>query len=87
MCTRRGHPKERNEPIADNAKQPEWDEQPDGSRVRLSNGIRIVDRSRRLSGDQQQPLIEHLVASPQEDGQLVILGLDGACKTVYMTTL
>jgi hypothetical protein len=64
---------------------PEWEERPDGSRVRLVNGIRIVDRSDRTSTPPGP--IEHLVARPEEGGRVVILGLDAECRAVYTTTL
>jgi hypothetical protein len=64
---------------------PEWEERPDGSRVRVVNGIRIVDRSDRTSTPPGP--IEHLVARPEEGGRVVILGLDAECRAVYTTTL
>jgi hypothetical protein len=72
---------------------PEWEERPDGSRVRIVNGIRIVDsrnRSEPPQGDGQAPPsgpIEHLVAHQEEGGRVVILGLDAEGRTVYTTTL
>ena len=59
--------------------QPAWELQPDGSRTRMSNGIRITVR-----GTQSRAHIEHLVAW-QEGGDTHILGLDHACRPVYMT--
>ncbi|MEN3279897.1 MAG: hypothetical protein V7607_1037 [Solirubrobacteraceae bacterium] len=70
--------------MPDSTPQPEWEERPDGSRVRVVNGIRIVDRSDRA--DRPGP-IEHLVARQEEDGRVVILGLDADCRPVYTTTL
>jgi hypothetical protein len=64
--------------------QPEWEERPDGTRVRIVNGIRIVDRSDRAASAPGP--IEHLVAREVEEG-LVILGLDANCRAVYSTTL
>jgi hypothetical protein len=45
---------------------------------------RIVDRSDRA--DRPGP-IEHLVARREEDGRMVILGLDADGRPVYTTTL
>jgi hypothetical protein len=61
----------------------DWSEQPDGSRVRWDNGIRIVDRTLRppTTG------IEHLVTWPEQSGQMVIMGLDASCRPVYITAL
>jgi hypothetical protein len=73
--------------------KPEWEERPDGSRVRIVNGIRIVDRSDRSQppqGDGEAPpsgTIEHLVAHREEGGRVVIIGLDAECRAVYTTTL
>jgi hypothetical protein len=73
--------------------KPEWEERPDGSRVRIVNGIRIVDRSDRSQPEQggsEAPAsgpIEHLVARQEEGGRVVILGLDVDCRPVYTTTL
>jgi hypothetical protein len=61
----------------------EWTEQPDGSRVRWDNGIRIVDRTRRRPETQ----IEHLVTWPEQSGQVVVMGLDASCRPVYITAL
>jgi hypothetical protein len=61
----------------------DWAEQPDGSRVRYENGIRIVDRTtRRRASD-----IEHLVTWPEQSGQVVVMGLDASCRPVYITAL
>jgi hypothetical protein len=46
-----------------------------------SNEIRIVDRRERPGP------IEHLFAREEEDGRVVILGLDVECRPVYTTTL
>jgi hypothetical protein len=73
-------------------RKPEWEERPDGSRVRIVNGIRIVDRSDLrapqggATGEPSGP-IEHLVARQEEGGRVVILGLDVECRAVYTTTL
>ena len=63
--------------------QPEWEERPDGSRVRIVNGIRIVDRRDRA---ERAGLIEHLLARQEDDGRVVIVGLDADCRAVYTTT-
>jgi hypothetical protein len=57
----------------------DWSEQPDGSRVRHENGIRIVDRTTRSR-------IEHLVTW-QDAGQVVLMGVDARCRPVYITAL
>jgi hypothetical protein len=73
--------------------KPEWEERPDGSRVRIVNGIRIVDRSDRgqpgHDNSEAPPSgpIEHLVARQEEGGRVVILGLDVDSRPVYTTTL
>jgi hypothetical protein len=68
--------------------QPIWEEQPDGSRVRHANGIRIIDRSgQRGRTPAGASGIEHLVTWQEQGGRTVILGLDEACKPVYTTTL
>jgi hypothetical protein len=61
----------------------DWVEQPDGSRVRRENGIRIVDRTTRppVTG------IEHLVTWQEQGGQMVVMGLDTSCRPVYITAL
>jgi hypothetical protein len=75
------------------SRTPEWEERPDGSRVRIVNGIRIVDRTDSAQAphgdDEPQPngAIEHLVARQEEEGRVVIIGLDAACNAVYTTTL
>jgi hypothetical protein len=71
--------------MAENMQEPEWEERKDGSRVRFVNGIRIVDRSDRTEPSSAK--IEHLVARPEEDGRVVILGLDAAGRAVYTATL
>jgi hypothetical protein len=73
-------------PIPENPQDPIWDRRPDGSRVRLSNGIRIVDRTgaRPAAGD---AAIEHLVTWRDEVGSVIVLGLDETCRPVYTTTL
>jgi hypothetical protein len=75
------------------SRKPEWEERPDGSRVRIVNGIRIVDRSDRVpppegaSDAQPNGPIEHLVARQEEGGRVVIIGLDAEGRAVYTTTL
>ena len=61
----------------------DWTEQPDGSRVRYENGIRIVDRTKR----RPETGIEHLVTWPEQSGQMVVMGLDASCRPVYITAL
>jgi hypothetical protein len=46
----------------------------------LPDGIRIVDRRERPGP------IEHLFAREDDDGSVVILGLDVECRAVYTTT-
>jgi hypothetical protein len=58
----------------------DWSERPDGSRVRLENGIRIVDRTTRSR-------IEHLVTWQEESGHVVVMGVDARCRPVYVTAL
>jgi hypothetical protein len=65
--------------------QPEWEEREDGSRVRIVNGIRIVDHTARA--EPPRGPIEHLVAREEEDGRVVILGLNAERVPVYTTTL
>jgi hypothetical protein len=62
-----------------NADHPTWEPQPDGSRKKTTNGIRITLRPSRA-----QPKIEHLVTW-QERGEIRILGLDASCRPVYET--
>jgi hypothetical protein len=69
--------------MSNNRSEPTWDEEADGSRVRLSNGIRIVDRTTRGA---KPGAIEHLVTW-EEGGGTVLMGLDAACRPVYVTTL
>jgi hypothetical protein len=64
-------------------KHSDWSEQPDGSRVRWENGIRIVDRTTRRGG----PEIEHLVTWPEQGGPVIVMGLDASCRPVYITAL
>ena len=60
-----------------------WNEQPDGSRVRRVNGIRIVDRT---TGSRSR--IQHLVTWQDEQaGQVVVMGVDARCRPVYITAL
>jgi hypothetical protein len=61
----------------------DWSEQPDGSRVRWDNGIRIVDRTMRIPKNE----IEHLVTWPEQSGQVVVMGLDASCRPIYITAL
>jgi hypothetical protein len=61
----------------------DWNEQPDGSRVRWDNGIRIVDRTPRIA----TPGIEHLITWPDQAGHMVVMGLDASCRPVYITAL
>jgi hypothetical protein len=61
----------------------DWTEQPDGSRVRWDNGIRIVDRTQRIT----TAAIEHLVTWPDRAGHMVVMGLDASCRPVYITAL
>ena len=69
-------------------RQPEWKMQPDGSRVRLSNGITIIDRSARgAAAAGAASDIEHLITWRQAEGEVVILGLDEDCHPIYATTL
>jgi hypothetical protein len=63
--------------------RPNWEYQPDGSRVRLSNGIRIVDRTSRAAASR----IEHLFALQEPDGAVVVVGLDAGCRPIYTTTM
>lgn len=65
--------------------EPTWKTQHDGSRVRLSNGIRIVDRT--VSPPAERDRIAHLVTWQDELDQMVVLGLDEACRPVYTATL
>lgn len=73
--------------ISENTQDPTWDDRPDGSRVRRSNGIRIVDHTRtRGRHDEQNGGIEHLVTWQEDGGAVVVLGVDAACRPVYLTT-
>jgi hypothetical protein len=69
--------------VPESTGRPSWEPQPDGSRVRFSNGIRIVDRTRRAAVAR----IEHLVALQEPDGAVVVVGLDAGCRPIYTTTL
>ena len=83
LISKKGRP-----PIPENMRQPEWKMQPDGSRVRLSNGITIIDRSARGAAAAGAPSdIEHLITWRQAEGEVVILGLDDDCRPIYATTL
>ena len=74
--------------MSEDTPQPDWQTQPDGSRVRLSNGVRIVDRTAipKRAADEASS-IEHLVTWQEDDGSVVVIGLDGACQAVYSTVL
>ncbi|MEA2267690.1 MAG: hypothetical protein QOC64_300 [Solirubrobacteraceae bacterium] len=80
--------------ISENPQHPEWDERPDGSRVRHSNGIRIVDRTGAgaradacAGAGAEADAIEHLVTWREPGGSVIVLGLDESCRPVYTTTL
>jgi hypothetical protein len=60
-----------------------WTDQLDGSRVRVTTGIRIVDRTRRPVDS----VVEHLVTWREDSGTVVILGLDKACRPIALTAL
>lgn len=62
---------------------PRWTDEPDGSRVRVTNGIRIVDRTRHLA----ESGVEHLVTWQEDGGRVLVLGLDKACRPVTLTTM
>jgi hypothetical protein len=62
-----------------NADHPQWEPQPDGSRTKISDGIRITVRPARA-----EPRIEHLITW-QERRETRILGLDASCTPVYET--
>jgi hypothetical protein len=64
-------------------KHGDWEELPDGARVRWENGIRIVDRTT----PRPRPEIEHLVTWPEQGGQVMIMGLDTSCRPIYITAL
>lgn len=61
---------------------------PDGSRARLSNEIRIVGRSA-ISQEalDKASAIEHLITWQDDDGSVVVIGLDAMCQAVYSTVL
>jgi hypothetical protein len=61
----------------------QWKPQPDGSRVRMTNGIRLVDRTTPKSDSD----VEHLVTWQEDGGRVIILGLDTSCRPVMVTTL
>lgn len=76
--------------IPENTQQPRWEQRPDGTRERLVNGIRIVDRTG--AGDRpprrpEAPPVEHLVTWQEDGGRVIVLGLDADCKPVSTTTL
>jgi hypothetical protein len=73
--------------MPENTPQPRWEDQPDGSRMRIANGIRIIDRTTRNALQPDATGIEHLVTWQDEGGRMVVLGLDPACRPVYTTTL
>lgn len=82
------HPQRRSRAISENAEQHQWEQQPDGSRVRYANGIRIVDRgSRRALPEPPASDVEHLVTWQEEGGRVIVLGLDAACKPRTITTM
>jgi hypothetical protein len=62
----------------------EWTHQPDGSRVRVTNGIRIVDRTTPRADNSG---VEHLVTWQDGDGDVVVVELDDAGLPVSMTTM
>jgi hypothetical protein len=68
--------------MSDPQHQSDWAEQPDGARIKITNGIRIIDRTMRA----EPTVIEHLVTW-EDSGRVVVLGLDTACRPVYTTTL
>lgn len=61
----------------------EWQRQPDGSRSRRINGIRVTVGGGRRPRDE----IAHLVAHRETGGALVVIGLNHACQPVYQATL
>ena len=77
--------------IPESRQQPRWEEQPDGSRVRLSDGIRITDRTPRgaRAGADEHALAaaEHLVTWQEDGGRVVVLGLDERCRALSIATL
>jgi hypothetical protein len=78
----------RNEAISQNPESPQWQPQPDGSRIRHSNGIRIVDRTRQPALPAVEPSpIEHLVTWQEPGGHVLVLGLDAGCKPISLTTM
>ncbi|MCW2953524.1 MAG: hypothetical protein JWQ48_2694 [Conexibacter sp.] len=78
----------RNEAIRPNPEPPRWQSQPDGSRIRHSNGIRIVDRTRDATFATVEPNpIEHLVTWQEPGGNVLVLGLDAGCRPISLTTM
>jgi hypothetical protein len=64
-----------------NTDQPAWEPRPDGSRTRITNGIRIT-----VSAPRARTQIDHLVTWQEDGGSVRILGLDAGCRPVYTTT-
>lgn len=64
-----------------NTEHPAWEHRPDGSRARITNGIKIIVR-----GSRRRAAIAHLVTW-QEGATTCILGLDRSCRPVYTTAL
>lgn len=62
-----------------------WQDRPDGSRARILNGIRIVDRSGRAPAP--EAAIEHLVTWQEDGSRMVVLGLDARCRPVSIAAL
>jgi hypothetical protein len=77
----------RKEAISQNPEPPRWQPQPDGSRIRHSNGIRIVDRTRDALPAVEPSPIEHLVTWQEPGGHVLVLGLDAGCKPISLTTM
>jgi hypothetical protein len=75
-------------PIPEETQQPDWELQPDGSRVRVTDGIRIVDRtSQPAAVDDPLAAVEHLVTWQEDAGRVVVLGLDAGCRPLSLATL
>lgn len=74
-------------PIPESTEQPRWEEQPDGTRFRYANGIRIVDRSRRRLPEPPPSPVEHLVTWQEDGGRVIVLGLDASCRPHTITTM
>jgi hypothetical protein len=69
--------------MSENTTPGAWEDRPDGSRVKTSNGIRITDRTPR----REPPApVEHLVSWREPGGDVVVMGLDGACRPVNRFT-